>query len=300
MRQSGRVASLVYYAHLTGLNSGKDYFIGMTNFSKSIFPFLFFILAGSVNAQNNQKKQVQNELEKQLFPAPKLPTDFKFDFPGVFQEKWILTDDGVRLNALHFAAKKSRGVILYLHGSNDALDKWGRIASVYTNRNYDFFIPDYRGYGKSEGTISSEKQLNRDMQRIYENLKSDYPEKHIIIIGQSIGSGPAAVLAAENKPKKLVLQAPYYSLTDWIRNVVPDLDTTLIRYKFETYQSIRKVTAPIVLIHGDADSAVYYGSSQKLKAFLKPGDKLITLSGEGHTDFTKNKVYLARLRTVLK
>ncbi len=254
-------------------------------------------------AQTQSKKQLkqsQKEIEQQLFPGAILAKNFKFNFPDKFEEKFINTKDDVELNGILFKADSAKGLIFYLQGSNNALNKWGEISQTYTSLRYDLFMLDYRGHGKSGGKINSEKQLYIDVQDAYNDMKIVYPEKNIIILGQSIGTGPATMLAANNHPKKLILQAPYYSITDWIQNVVPNIDTSVIMYKFNTYQFLQKTTVPIIIFHGDADNAIYYGSSKKLSAFFKQGDRLITLKGEGHNDFTKNKDYLEALKTILQ
>ena len=256
-----------------------------------------FVYGQSVDSSQNE---IQKVLEQQLFPGSKLDKDFNFKFPGAFLELNVETKDGYQLNGLLFKAKQPKGLIFYLHGSNKALNTWGKIAPVYTNLNYDIFLLDYRGYGKSESKVSSEYQLNSDVQTAYDKLRLTYAESKIIVIGQSVGTGLAAMLAANNNPKKLILQAPYYSLPDWMHNVVPDVDTSNLKYQFRTYDFLQKTKAPVTIFHGDADSAIYYGSSQKLSSFFKPGDKLFLLKGEGHNDFTKNKDYLEKLKTILK
>lgn len=268
-----------------------------------IYVLAFQILAHLACGQSidsSQNDEIQKVLEQQLFPGSKLDRDFNFKFPGTFSELNVETKDGYKLNGLLFKAKQPKGLIFYLHGSNDALNTWGKIAPVYTNLNYDIFLLDYRGYGKSESKVTSENQLNSDVQTAYDKLKLTYPESKIIVIGQSIGTGPAAMLAANNNPKGLILQAPYYSLSDWIHNVVPEMDTSNMKYPFRTYDFLRKTKAPVTIFHGDADDAIYYGSSQKLSSFFKRGDKLFILKGEGHNDFTKNKDYLEKLKTILK
>lgn len=159
---------------------------------------------------------------------------------------------------------------------------------------------DYRGYGKSGGKIASEARLYQDMQTVYDYLKQIYTEKSIIILGHSMGTGLAARLAAKNHPKQLILQAPYYSVADWVHHLVPSVDTTLIQYKLPTYQFVQQTTSPVMLIHGDADQAIYLGSSLKLKAYLKPTDQLVILKGEGHTELVHNKAYVMALRSFLR
>ena len=57
---------------------------------------------------------------------------------------------------------------------------------------------------------------------------------------------------------------------------------------------------PIIIFHGDKDKTVYYGSSVKLMKLTKPGDKLITISGWGHTAITRNQQYIKELGKVLE
>ncbi|SFF39028.1 hypothetical protein SAMN05216167_1623 [Spirosoma endophyticum] len=247
-----------------------------------------------------QPHTAQNELNQQLFPGAKLPPRYRFVFPYPFQEHTILTPDQVKLSGLLFKAKATRGVILYLHGSNNALNVWGKLAPTYTHLQYDVLMLDYRGYGKSGGKITSEAQLHQDMQTVYDYLKRMYAENKIIILGHSMGTGLAAGLAAKNHPKQLILQAPYYTISDWVHHLVPSVDTTQIRYKLPTYQFVQQTTSPILLIHGDADQAIYPGSSLKLKTYLKPTDQLVILKGEGHTELVNNKAYIKVLRSFLR
>lgn len=255
-------------------------------------------LAGQAQTRS-QPKTEQDELSQQLFPGAKLPAQYRFRFPYPFQEYTIPTSDQLKLSSLLFKAKAPKGVIFYLHGSNNALNVWGKLAPTYTQLGYDVLMVDYRGYGKSGGQITSEAGLHQDMQTVYDYLKRMYTEQKIVILGHSMGTGLAARLAAKNHPKQLILQAPYYSVADWVHHLVPNVDTTQIQYKLPTYQFIQQTSSPILLIHGDADQAIYLGSSLKLKAYLKPTDELVILKGEGHTELVKNKAYLKALRSFL-
>ena len=80
--------------------------------------------------------------------------------------------------------------------------------------NYDVYILDYRGYGKSQGSIESKDQLFSDVESAYKEIKKRYPENKIIILGYSVGTGLASKLASVNNAELLILQAPYYSLRD--------------------------------------------------------------------------------------
>jgi uncharacterized protein len=237
--------------------------------------------------------------EKLIFQADKLPPDYKFSFTGHFEEKWIETNDKQRINALLFKAANSAGVILYLHGNAGSLEKWGGIAPFYTRLGYDIFIPDYRGYGKSTGNLPSQKQLFKDVERLYQELKSKYSEEKIVIIGYSIGTGPATYLASRNKPAKLILMAPYYSFSDLISHKFVIVPSFLLKYPIQTNKFIVKVKSPIAIFHGKADELIYYHSSVKLHRLCKPGDKLYLIENQDHGSINENQVFRDLLRKFL-
>lgn len=77
-----------------------------------------------------------------------LEANFQFQFEHPFEEVELRTEDEEVLHGLHFTTDSSKGVVFYLHGNTNGLDKWGLIASKYLNHNYDILMYDYRGFGK--------------------------------------------------------------------------------------------------------------------------------------------------------
>ncbi len=199
-----------------------------------------------------------------------------------------------------FKADTTKGLIFYLHGNAGMLDTWGQIANVYTSNGYDIFILDYRGFGKSEGAISSEEQFFSDVQTAYDSLKNYYPEDKIVITGYSIGTGPAAMLASTNHPKLLILQAPYFCLEDMATQRYKLTPSALLRYKFETFKYIKATTAPVVVFHGNEDNVIACDQSFKLKEQFKTGDTLFVLPGQGHGKMNDNPIYQRELNRLLK
>ncbi len=254
------------------------------------------------NAQNKTSFSTEDWarlLTEQLFPGEKADSAiFQFDVP--FEEKFINVNENVALHSLLFKAKNPKGVIFYLHGSNNALDTWGKIAPIYTANEYDVFMLDYRDYGKSQGKVTDEDSLYQDIQIVYDKLRETYSENQIIVLGQSMGTSLASYIAAKNNPNLLILQAPYYNLKDWTNDVAPELDTTNIPYRFDNASFLKKVKCPVIIFHGNRDTAVYYGSSVKLSKLLKATDQFITLQDESHNDFSKNEAYLSSIKLILE
>jgi pimeloyl-ACP methyl ester carboxylesterase len=237
--------------------------------------------------------------ERFIFFPEKLDKNFQFQFNQKFEELKVKSTDGKILNGLLFKSENSKGLIFYLHGNAGNLNSWGEIAKTYTDLNYDVFILDYRSYGKSEGEINSQNQLFEDNQLAYNQLKKKYNEDKIIILGYSIGSGLAAQLASTNNPKQLILQAPYYNLTDMMKQTYSFIPTFILKYKFETNEYLKNCKMPVVIFHGNLDEVIYYGSSLKLQKEFKPKDTLITLKHQGHNGITENKDYKTELQKIL-
>jgi uncharacterized protein len=231
----------------------------------------------------------------------KLKKDHIFKFQVPFEERNITMADKKKLNGVLFKAKESKGLILWFPGGRGIIDSIGVDSKIYTDLNYDLFILNYRGYGKSEGKISSEKQFHQDMQTVYDYFKKEYQEKNIILFGYSNGTGPAAAVAATNNPKMLILQAPYYSMKEEAQRAFYYLPISLLsRYEFPNYTYLKNTKSKIVILHGDKDDRIPAKiSSYKLKKFLKPNDQFIILKGQGHNNFIENAAYLKILKQII-
>ncbi len=238
--------------------------------------------------------------EKLIFFPEKLEKNYAFEFPEKFEELNLKASDGKILNGVLFKVDSTKGLVFYLHGNGGSIKGWGDISTKYTSLHYDLFILDYRGYGKSEGDINSEVQMYNDLQMAYDSLKRRYKENQIIIIGYSIGTGLATELASVNDPKLLILQAPYYSLTDMMQRRYPGLPTIFLKYPFETHSYLKTCKMPVIIFHGNTDNVIPYESSQMLKKLFKPSDTLFTLNNQGHKGMNDNPVYLSELKKILE
>ena len=129
-------------------------------------------------------------------------------------------EDGGTINSVLFRVPNSRGLIYYFKGNSKSIKGWAKFAKDFLGNGYDFFIMDYRGFGKSRGK-RSETKLYNDAQHIYKWLTDRYPENKIVIYGRSLGSGIATRVASWNKPRMLILDSPYFSFYTKTSNVGP-------------------------------------------------------------------------------
>ena len=232
--------------------------------------------------------------EKMIFHPERLPADYPFSFPAPFEEV-VLDSDGVGIHTLLFPKENSQGVILYFHGNAGSLHSWGGVNADFASIPYDLWIMDYRGFGKSEGTLSGEADLQADAQTLFDAAQQRYAGKEMILYGRSIGTGVASALAARHPPKMLILETPYFNFSAVVAELAPWAPPALLRYRLMNNEHIRDQPFPIHLIHGDKDELISASHSERL-AELGPHIHFHTIEGAGHNNISA----FARYRTLIK
>ena len=229
--------------------------------------------------------------ERIILPASALAADYRFQFDQPFQEVWIPVQ-GASLHALHFKQPNPRGVVFFLHGNAGNLVSWTTGVDFYRRVNYDLFIVDYRGYGKSTGHIENEAQLHADARAAYDAMAPLYRDKPIVIYGRSLGTALAASLARDVQPRLLVLVSPFSSLAASAAHAYPWAPGWVLKYPLRTDAIIGDIKSPILLIHGSEDKLIPLAHSERLKALARSPVELLVVPGAGHSDIHKFPVYL--------
>lgn len=232
--------------------------------------------------------------EKMLFPAYRLPESYTFHFPDPFEEVfWEAKTDKARQNALFFSAgDSSRGALLYLHGNGGALDQWGELAPTFTRQGLSVLIPDYRGYGKSQGKRKQALMLS-DALEAYDFLVRKCPGKPVYVFGRSLGSGFASYVASQRKVEALLLESPYYSIKQVAQGRFPWLPVApLIRFPMPSYSYISGVDAPVYIIHGAGDRVIPVTNSRQLSEVVSGRPvTYVEVPGAHHNDLGTFPVY---------
>ena len=165
--------------------------------------------------------------------------------------------------------KDAKFTIIYSHGNaTDVGAMFFMYAMIAVACKVNVIGYDYTGYGASiEGGIQpTEKQTYKDVERVYEwcvetRLVKD-PSKELVLYGQSVGSGPSCYLASTRPVAGVVLHSPILS---GIRVLTP----SRLMACFDIYPNIdriRKVKAPVFVIHGEEDEEVGFNHGVEMHA----------------------------------
>ena len=230
----------------------------------------------------------------------KLQRAFPFKFSNNFQEIFLKTEDDQEINALHFKLENPKGVVLFCHGNSGNIEKWGTKVSFFLDYNYEVVVFDYRKYGKSTGSFNETKMYS-DALLMYDYLKSAFKEENIVVYGFSLGSTFAARIAAINKPKELILEAPFFNFVKAVKFYSKFAPIFLLKYKFRTDLDMAKITSPITVFHGNKDKTTSFQDSKRLLALnASIENRFIEINGGTHHNIRNTKLYLENLQEILK
>jgi pimeloyl-ACP methyl ester carboxylesterase len=234
--------------------------------------------------------------ESIIFVPSKLLADHVFTPPGV--EEVSIEVKGATLSALHFKNTDPEGIILFLHGNAGNLHSWLPSTSFYEKVNYDLFMIDYRGYGKSTGSIKSEEEVKEDVLMAWNSIAGEYEGKTRVVYGRSLGGALASYVSAEVNPDITVLVSPFYSMRDMAELYYPWVPSFILRYELDTAQYLSKIKNQVYLFHGTKDDIIPLSQSKKL---LGVSDKIsfYEISGASHNDIHAFSEYERILEAIL-
>jgi len=235
--------------------------------------------------------------ERLLFLPQRLPPDHRFDLGADVLERTIEVP-GARLSALHLRLPAPRGVVFFLHGNAGNLQSWFTDGDFWRRANFDLFMIDYRGYGKSDGRIESEMQLHADVRAAWDAIAPAYVGKKRVLFGRSLGTGLVAALAASVQPELTVLVSPYSSMRALATEHYPIVPAALLRYPLDTAAAVGRLQTPLLLVHGERDALIGPWHSDALGA-LNPRAQVHRVKGAGHNDLQEFDDYGAAVRAAL-
>jgi uncharacterized protein len=237
--------------------------------------------------------------ERFIFKPEKLKQNFVYKYDVPFKELFFDIEEGVRINGLHFFVKDPLGLVLYFHGNSRSIKGWAKYAKDFSRYRYDVVLVDYRGFGKSTGKRSEKDMLN-DMQFVYDTLTTIYHENHMLVYGRSLGSGFAAKIASDNKPRYLILDAPYYSFRKTVQRFLPILPMRFVlRFHIRTDKWLPKVNCHTYILHGTKDWLIPISQSEKLQTLNPRKITLIRIEGGSHNNLPTFPEYHNFIRDIL-
>lgn len=200
-----------------------------------------------------------------------------------FEDVRLKTPDGETI-AGWFVPAGTRAcgfTILDCHGN--AGDIGDRLGTILTLREMglDVFIFDYRGYGQSTGR-PTEQGTYTDARAAWDYLVQTrrVPPERIVIFGRSLGGNIAVQLAAQVRPRLLVVESAFTSACDMARRMFPLFPARwLCRFRYDALSAIREVRCPVIVAHSPDDEMIPFAHGRRLFEAAPEPKRFVELSG---------------------
>jgi fermentation-respiration switch protein FrsA (DUF1100 family) len=204
-----------------------------------------------------------------------------------FEDLYLNTSDGVKINGWFVPSSGARTTLLWFHGNAGNIGhRVDPLRRLHDALSVNILMIDYREYGKSEGKVSEEGTY-RDAIAAYDYLltRSDVDPGRIILFGQSLGAAVAVELALKRKAAGLILEAPFTSIAAMAKATLPWLPIGgLISTRYDNLSKITRINLPLLILQGDRDEVVPYAQGRRLFEAAREPKTFYTITGAGHND----------------
>jgi hypothetical protein len=178
--------------------------------------------------------------------------------------------------------------VLHLHGNADSAFSPWQMRHCEALRRFGFNVMDidYHGFGLTPGQ-PSETQMYEDAEAAYQALmQRGVAQDHLILLGHSLGSGPAVLLATRHKAAALVLFGAFTSIPDAAVARYPYLPVRLaVGVQFNSLARMSAVHIPVIIAHTRGDTLIPYDHALKLFAAANEPKHLITFDAGSDDGF---------------
>ncbi len=229
-----------------------------------------------------------------FFPSSVIETTPEF-FNLDYQEVWlpVKTKSG-KLERMHSwwipASQPNALVLLYLHGNGINIGANVAHANRFHRLGFSVLLPDYRGYGRSEGSFPTETTVYQDAAVAWNYLvqQRKIQPSQIFIYGHSLGGAVAIDLAVKHPDAAgLIVESSFTSIRNIVdyQSVYRIFPVDLILYqRFDSLNKVRSLQMPVLFIHGSADLRVPATMSQQLYDAASQPKQLVLIPDAGHNN----------------
>ncbi len=205
--------------------------------------------------------------------------------------------DGQELYAWFTKPQTKGQVIVFMHGNSYNIEKFYYKMLPLIKAGYGTMMPEYRGFGDIEGTITQETIGSDGIAAIEWLYSQGYKNKDIIVYGMSLGSYAATnavyTLGQKNSFAGLILEVPFDNLPNVVREVVlfPFPLSLIIKDEYDNISKISKINTPLLIMGGSEDKTVPVNLAKNLFSQAVEPKKIIVYEGAEHNNLYDFKNY---------
>lgn len=171
-------------------------------------------------------------------------------------------------------------VLLHVHGNAEDLGGIRWVMEEFRGRGFEVVAFDYRGYGLSDGTPSTQRAYE-DVEAVYHHLVRDrgLSPGRILVHGRSVGAAMALYLAERHPVGGLVVESAFLSAFRARTQIsIAPFD------KMNNARRMKNVRCPVLVIHGEQDRVIPFWQGKRLYELAPDPKQSLWVPGAGHDD----------------
>ncbi|MGZ8852295.1 MAG: alpha/beta hydrolase [Thermoanaerobaculia bacterium] len=192
------------------------------------------------------------------------PADYGVS-PEAIEEHWFETPDGELLYGWYCRSPRPVASAVFCHGNTGNLTTSADVIPHLLAAGMNVLFFDYRGFGKSSGIPSINGVVSDGVTaaRFHDTIRpKSLPST---LYGYSLGGAVAAQVIKRHAFSGLILQSTFTSLPKLARVHFPRFPLHLFTGDlFDTLNVIRRLTVPLLVVHGGADEVVPCSMAREL------------------------------------
>lgn len=218
----------------------------------------------------------------------------QWKLPRGGEDVWFNAAGGERLHGWYVRAQGVEDAaraptVIYFHGNGGNIGAIGWLGETLSRRGFNVLLFDYRGYGRSEGSVRDERAIYEDADAAYDYVVRERGARpgDVVLYGQSLGTTAAVDLAARRPCGALVLESGLSSASDMASLILPWVPVWVHRYgqnHFESAKKLERVSAPVFVAHGARDNTIPVEQGYKLYNSAREPRQLVIIESAGHND----------------
>tara|TARA_B110000438_G_C15805626_1_gene647163 strand:+ start:448 stop:1203 length:756 start_codon:yes stop_codon:yes gene_type:complete len=227
-----------------------------------------------------------NIINSILFHPRKAPDEMKDN------DILIKVEQDIKVGIRHHIVSPLSPNILFFHGNGEIGAEYNDIAKVFNQKNINFIVADFRGYGFSNGipnVFNTPNDAHIILDYILNFLISEYFSGPLIIMGRSLGSVSALELS-KRYPKDfigLIIESGFIDEKPLLK--LMGVDTEKIGYVNENgflhNQKIENYKGPLLVIHAEKDHIIPFEHGEKMISISNSENKeLIPIGNANHNN----------------
>jgi len=220
--------------------------------------------------------------------------------PPTAERLELRTADGDMLRGVHIPPREDGERLLILGFPGNAWNSDN--AAILLHDLYpeaDIVTFHYRGYAPSTGAPSSQALID-DAPAIRDLAVARVHPTKTVVVGFSIGSGVAAVLAERRPVDGVILVTPFDSLTSVAQSWYPWLPVrALFRHEIDAAAAIEQIQVPVAIIAAQHDEVVQAARTDALRQRVPKLAFDRSITNAGHNDIYGRPEFRQAIREAL-